>query len=547
MPTYQVTAPNGRVYQIDGPEGATDDQVHAEVMRQFPEAAGSPAPPKPTDNSAVRGLVLGLEKPIDNLSVAASHIPVLGPAVDSLSQAMGQPTAAQSAAIHDAARANNSRTGYQTIGNIISTLPTAALKGGMLTQGAASGALLSDAKNVGGIARDATVGALTSLGVGKGLQTIGALARPVANKAAVALHNAGIDLSPGQLLESTGSSIGKAVRTVEDKARSIPIVGSFISAGRDRATTQLNQYLANQALGTIGKTVPAKIPAGHDLIDYATSQLSNEYQKIVPNLVGRFDKKFGADLAQAKAVTNVLPDAKQEQFRNIMQDVLWNRATGSGGAKTMLSGQSLKDAETKLGELIRGYAKSPDHDQRVLSEALSDARDALRTMAVRSNPQSGAQLQAVNQGWAKLTQMKKAANVNGIVLPTAYARVANKSGFDQSVARAGAQLLPDHVPNSGTADRVAMLRAAEMLFGGGGGASFLTHSPVPLGIGAGTFAAGTIGSLPYTKLGTRMINSAAFAKRPQTLQQTGRLIDLLSHGAPVVVPPLLAARRRPQR
>lgn len=546
MPTYQVTAPNGRVYQVDGPEGATDEQVHAEVMRQFPEAAGTPSAPAPTDNSAVRGFILGAEKPLDNLSVAASHIPVVGPAIDNLSQAMGMPTAAQSAAQHQAARANNSRTGYQTIGNIFGTLPTAELKGGMAVQGAASGALLSDADTPGGVIRDSTVGALTSLGIGKGLQTLGSLATPLKNKAAVALHNAGIDLSPGQLWESTGSEIGKAVRKIEDKARSAPIIGSFISAGRDRATTQFNQYLANQALGSIGKTVPAKIPVGHDLIDYASSQLSNEYQKVVPNLVGRFDKKFGADLAQAKAVTNVLPGDKQDQFRNIVEDVLWNRSSGAGSAKTMLSGQNLKDAETKLGELIRGYSRSPDHDQRVLSQALSGVQDALRTMAVRSNPQSGAQLQAINQGWARLAQMKKAANVNGVVLPTAYARVANKTGFDLPVARGAAQLLPDHVPNSGTADRVAMLRAAEMMLGGGGGASFLTHSSIPLGVGAGTFAAGTLGSLPYTKLGTKMINSAAFAKRPQVVQQAGRLIDLLSHGTPIVVPPLLAARRRPQ-
>jgi hypothetical protein len=41
MPTYEIQAPNGKTYRIDGPENASDDDVRAEVLRQFPEAAGT--------------------------------------------------------------------------------------------------------------------------------------------------------------------------------------------------------------------------------------------------------------------------------------------------------------------------------------------------------------------------------------------------------------------------------------------------------------------------------------------------------------------------
>lgn len=41
MPTYEIQAPNGKTYRIEGPEGASDDDVRAEVLRQFPEAAGT--------------------------------------------------------------------------------------------------------------------------------------------------------------------------------------------------------------------------------------------------------------------------------------------------------------------------------------------------------------------------------------------------------------------------------------------------------------------------------------------------------------------------
>lgn len=42
MPTYSIKAPDGRTYSIQGPPGATDAQVRAEVLRQFPNAGGKP-------------------------------------------------------------------------------------------------------------------------------------------------------------------------------------------------------------------------------------------------------------------------------------------------------------------------------------------------------------------------------------------------------------------------------------------------------------------------------------------------------------------------
>jgi hypothetical protein len=42
MPTYEMRAPNGRTYRISGPPGATNAQVKAKILAQFPDA-GKPA------------------------------------------------------------------------------------------------------------------------------------------------------------------------------------------------------------------------------------------------------------------------------------------------------------------------------------------------------------------------------------------------------------------------------------------------------------------------------------------------------------------------
>ena len=48
MPTYTISAPDGNTYSIDGPPGATDDQVRAQVLAQHPNA-GTPAKPSLVD------------------------------------------------------------------------------------------------------------------------------------------------------------------------------------------------------------------------------------------------------------------------------------------------------------------------------------------------------------------------------------------------------------------------------------------------------------------------------------------------------------------
>ena len=57
MPTYSIKAPNGKTYRIEGPEGASQDEVIDEVLRQHPEA-GTPVTKK---SGVMAGLERGLE------------------------------------------------------------------------------------------------------------------------------------------------------------------------------------------------------------------------------------------------------------------------------------------------------------------------------------------------------------------------------------------------------------------------------------------------------------------------------------------------------
>jgi len=146
--------------------------------------AAAAVPVNPRKDQAL-GFQKGVMTPLDNLATwvekGAAAIPQpladamsltpFGPAIQALKaapaagKAMGMPTAAQAKQDHAnyvaAQRAKGVVPGRigEFAGNVVGTLPTAMLPGGILAQGAASGALLSDAKGLPGIATDAAIGA----------------------------------------------------------------------------------------------------------------------------------------------------------------------------------------------------------------------------------------------------------------------------------------------------------------------------------------------------------------------------------------------------
>lgn len=71
MASYKITAPDGNSYQIEGPEGATQEQVQAEVLRQFPQAGTKAEAPRgegdkvtsPTTPEGIMGGIFGAGQP----------------------------------------------------------------------------------------------------------------------------------------------------------------------------------------------------------------------------------------------------------------------------------------------------------------------------------------------------------------------------------------------------------------------------------------------------------------------------------------------------
>jgi hypothetical protein len=143
MPVYQMRAPNGRTYRVTGPAGATDEQVRAEILRQFPEAAGAPkVKPKPKKKSfwqkageygeaALTGVAEGM-RPVAEFAERLNPIDALGDIIEEKiapgRQAKVKKQKAQQT-VKVAKRNPNVFTGGKIVGEIAATAPLIALGG----------------------------------------------------------------------------------------------------------------------------------------------------------------------------------------------------------------------------------------------------------------------------------------------------------------------------------------------------------------------------------------------------------------------------------
>jgi len=529
----EVEGPDGSI--IEFPDGTDKAVMVAAMQKKFGAA-------QPADNSRLRGLALGSMKPVENINKALMAVPGVRAADQWMAENLGTTPYDELTAQRDAARSSNTRTGYQLAGNVLGTLPVAAITKSPTAQGAISGALLTDAKDAEGAVIDTLAGGLFGKVGDMAIGTAARLAKPYVSKGAEALRNAGVPMTLGQLAEEAGSgggkigkAIGSSIRGMEDRLSGISIIGDVIHPAQQRGVEAYNKAVATRALAAVGKNVPDDIPVGREMVKYVGDTLDDGYEALKPKLSATIDRRFAADLKGAWNDLSTLPKQKQDQFASIMDNIFVNRANGMN-----ITGAQVKEVESKLAEYISDYANSTDGDQRMLGRALKGVRDGFRNLLTRTNPQYAKELQALNKGWAELSVLETAAaakgSVDGVFTPKQYAaaaRAADKSVRRRATARgtrpnqeltdAAADILPNKIPDSGTAGRAVAA---------GLGTGMLYVDP-------STGALLTAGALPYTEMGQRLLNSLFVGQRGPAASAVGNALDQTRRLAAPVVAPLV--------
>ena len=516
---FDVTMPDGTVIE-DVPDGTTKAQIGAKYAAM--QKRSTP------DTSAGRGFVLGAMKPIDNLRRGVSKVPGVGQALDAVRGAVGLPSSEETYQQNQTDRRNNTRTGFQVAGNIAATLPTLALPGGAIAQGAATGALLSDAEDIGGFAADAAIGGVAGKAGELAFRGVGAAIAPQLGGAAKRLQDMGVRLTPGR-------AIGPRASRIEDIVGKLPGVNLTAPAAMKEMQDGFARGVINKALSPIGGKLPDGAKPGYEAVDFANRQLSDAYTKLTPKLSAKIDNQFvgRVNVLRQRAGLTAEADALFEQELSRVVLDAFDPATGQA------RGKALKGLDERLGKLSAGYSRSQDYAQREVGDLLADVREQVFSLVARSTPEAAKELRDVNKAYAMFKRVQKAtaqaSDAEGVFTPKQFRaavrasdRSKDKSAFArgnalmQREASDGVDVIPEKVGDSGSMERIFT----------GGAALGVGLNPAALG----TMAAGAgVYSRPSLSAFNRAIQTPGPARvaARQTLRSLGR-------SSAVAVPPLLA-------
>lgn len=290
-------------------------------------------------------------------------------------------------------------------------------------------------------------------------RTLGGLARPFVSKEAQALIDAGVRPTPGQLFGD--GPIGSAIRGIEDSATSIPLVGSVIKYARGRSIGEYGNAEINAALKPLGVTVKG---SGAEAVEQASRVVSDAYDRVLPQTFIQPNKVKTA-LSSALVSIDKIPLITDEQKGAIMKYAAQkimpaiSEAAQRGGP---ISGDVAKGIDSEIGFLARKNSASMNPADHSLGEALYQLQASLRDTVEGVTPEAVKVLGAARSAYRNLLPVVSAADksVTGQFTPRQLNRASGQ--YNQTpgaLNRAGQSVLPNTVPDSGTAGR-ALLGAA---------------------------------------------------------------------------------------
>lgn len=280
---------------------------------------------------------------------------------------------------------------------------------------------------------------------------------------------------------TTGQILGGGFKRAEEGLSSVPILGDFIKSAQTRAVESLNRAAINRALTPIGDALPADLK-GREAIQYAKDALGDKYDNLLPKLTVQADPVWTGQISNLKQMVQnsaINPNVKP-LFDKIVDGDILSKFQGQGA----VTGETLKNIQTDLNNTIKRYSVSTDADQVLVAQALKEVRSNLLDLIRRSNPQSAAELKAIDTGYANFKRVEKAAGLvgseEGVFSPAqlqSAVRAADRSkdkgqfatgnALMQDLSETGKTVLGNKLPDSGTPYR-GML---PILLGGGAGAA----------------------------------------------------------------------------
>lgn len=368
------------------------------------------------------------------------------------------------------------------------TMATVGKYAGAVGLGAGAGAMNATLEGESRGKNAAAGGLFGALGQGAG-DVVGRVISGIVPKSAAAKtlpQNVQDAATLGQVADRT-STTGRIFSALEEKMKSVPIIGSAIDHARSRGTDAWRNDVI--AKGTPDGFTPQTGGSTRDKVDDIYKEFQTRYSRALRGHQVTPSQFFEQELL--KISTDPKNGLSAEMAENLSRDIMRNyqarfaavtpnrgpagtaiASPGNPGTITAMRGDEAKGFEAFLGGRSRQYAKSVDNPLNPDIARFYDQVERAWSAAYKRQlgPSVRAELKPLDSKYAPYKTVERAASTlgntggdftpsqltNAVSARTGKAKFGRGEGLLADEAQAGKAAFQDHIPNSGTAERTAL-------------------------------------------------------------------------------------------
>lgn len=460
MAQYTVQAPDGQTITLEGPEGATQEEVIAQAQKLYKPKQ---VPDVRTEGFASNegGAAFGVPRQMGGRRAVVQEVTPLEASGQGVVKGLIAPALAVTQLVggekgrqyvegiqqqKEDARARAGLEGFDvgelvgTVINPINRLIPVGAAGTIAGRGAIGGvvgAVLNPVTGENLSLEDVVAGKVEQAGLGAlfgrlGAGIAGALT-PTLKTGARELMEAGVPVTPGQAYEGAWGGLFRQIEKLD-----IPTMRVNKEAINKGFTTSIG----NEVLSSIDDKLPANIQNGQQAFGYIQNKISKYYDDSLEKIgTVKVDKEFTDALDATKTtIKNSLNTKQAKEFNNFLKANIDSRVKQGN-----LDGTDLKKMEEFFRKKI-DKIKATDTTAETLKQGYDDAYKAIKGFILRNDADGS--IAKANEAYMKRARFLEAVNKNvaeiqgaqGNFSPAQLAQVAAKQSVPAEAARGTAPL-----------------------------------------------------------------------------------------------------------